>query len=707
LTIINWVKNIRLRRDLVAGLTVGVMAVPQAMSYATVAGLPPQYGLYNAFMGLLPYCLFGTSPHLISGPTAVMSILVAGLIPKSLEVPDDSVSDKFRHVDLSCSDPNSEGCDLRIAVALTLSLLAGFIQIGFGILRFGFIVDLVSEPIIVGFTTGSAFLIASTQFTNILGISKSSGDDPWGCNKGILSEGFQGKVCNVIHKLVGGQTSWETMTLGSSCVFVLYMFKYQLRPRLPTRLSLIGNLGPLTVMLVMIPLMWSTGGWNGKIKLVGSVCQLKNSSAFFHPECLPPPRWPLIVSGTKGGNNSSPAASSPSSFSSASVEHHWLIGGQIQWSFSIFSFAATTFSALAGKAVAVAMIGYMESMTIAKTVARTHPDELGQPRRIDSSKELVALGICNLVCSQFSGYPVTGSFSRTAVNADSGANTQLAAAIAASFVGFALLVLTPILQYIPKLALASIVLVAIIKLIKLREASFLWHIKRRDFFVFSVVVFITIFLGVELALIVGVLGSWTLLLSNSNPAQVFLLGNETSSLNRIEDGGRGGGAASGLLQSESAQLGTIAVVKIYSDLSFASAASFKRVVDDAIARTHPRTIILDASSVSDVDGSGYYAIADTASDLRRQDILLYIAGMPAHAHKVIKLAVDYTSNGEWDVTERGDDSSQGPSTRGAAAFKDCGDSGKKGATETAMSATSVLFFTTVEAAGNFAKSTAR
>ena len=74
-TVLRWAKNIQLRRDLVAGLTVGVMAVPQAMSYATVAGLPPEYGLYNAFVGLLPYCLFGTSPHLITGPTAVMSIL--------------------------------------------------------------------------------------------------------------------------------------------------------------------------------------------------------------------------------------------------------------------------------------------------------------------------------------------------------------------------------------------------------------------------------------------------------------------------------------------------------------------------------------------------------------------------------------------------------------------------------------------------------
>ena len=244
---------------------------------------------------------------------------------------------------------------------------------------------------------------------------------------------------------------------------------------MPKTLALVGNMGPLLVMFVTIPLMWFTHGWNGKIKLVGSVCQLNNNSGYIHPECLPHPRWPLVVSGIASGNSSS---MSNSSFYST-LDQHWFFGKKAQTSLSIFSFSATTFTVLAGKAIAVAMIGYMESMTIAKTVARTHPDEFGQPRRIDTSTELVALGMCNLVCSQFSGYPVTGSFSRTAVNADSGANTQLASVIAASFVGLALLLLTPILQYIPKLALASIVLVAIIKLIKLHEASFLWHTKRR------------------------------------------------------------------------------------------------------------------------------------------------------------------------------------------------------------------------------------
>ena len=695
ITIFTWIQKVDFRRDLVAGLTVGVMAVPQAMSYATVAGLPAQYGLYNAFMGLLPYCIFGTSPHLISGPTAVMSILVAGLIPNSLEVPDTSAADNFRHVALSCSNPNSEGCQLRIAVALTLSLLAGFFQLALGLFRLGFITNLISDPIIVGFTTGSAFLIASTQFTNILGISKSSGNDPWACNAGFLADGFQGKVCNVIHKLIDGDASWQTMVLGAICILVLYIFKYQMRSRLPKFLSVLGNLGPLTIMIVLIPVMWSTNGWNGKVKLVGSVCQIKNTDSVFHPECLPPPHWPLIVSGIDGGKNLSMA------LTDRGASHHPSI-------YSIFSFTATSFSSLFGKAIAVAMIGYMESMTIAKTVARTHPVGPGQSTEIDPNRELVALGVCNLMCSQFSGYPVTGSFSRTAVNADSGARTQLSAAIAAAFVGFSLLVLTPILQYIPKAALASIVLVAIIKLIKPYEAVFLWRLKLRDFLVFSTVVLVTVFFGVEPALVIGILTSWVLVLHFNHPSKISLLDSVNDSLN--ESGKSGLRRGSVTLQSSDLGHGqidenrkSIVVVKTHGDLSFASAASFRSTMATAVSTTRPRIIILDASSLNDVDATGIYTLGDVVQDFEQHGVLLFIAGMPLHSRQVIKLASSIFKSDFWDMTLRGEE----PDPLSSLVMPDIQEAGyTRGNSEiekpTSNSA-SVLFFTTIEAAYQFAR----
>ena len=149
-------------KDIVAGVTVGFMAVPQAMSYATVAGLPPVFGLYNAFIGLLPYFLFGSSAYLITGPTAVMSILVDGTIPKH---PAHNVTIHTGADACDMSHTASElslDCKVRISMALTLSLMAGIFQILLGYFKLGILSDLMSSPVIVGFTSGAAFLIAST-----------------------------------------------------------------------------------------------------------------------------------------------------------------------------------------------------------------------------------------------------------------------------------------------------------------------------------------------------------------------------------------------------------------------------------------------------------------------------------------------------------------------------------------------------------------
>ena len=302
LPIVEWLPKYKvgrdLQRDFVAGVTVGIMAVPQAMSYATVAGLPPQYGLFNALMGMLPYPAFGTSQHLISGPTAVMSILVAGLVPDSIEIADPALNDGYRHITLAgaCSDnPSGEACGIRIKIALTLSLFAAVFQITVGLFKLGSLVKLVSEPVIVGFTTGSAFLIASTQFSNILGISKAKGNDSWGCNQGFLAMGLQGKICNAIHKVSEGSASWQTIVLGLCCLVLLYTFKIEIKKRIPQKLQVLGNLGPLTVMVLCIPLMYATDSWGGHVKVVGSVCQLKDPRAIVHPECLPTPQWPLSI----------------------------------------------------------------------------------------------------------------------------------------------------------------------------------------------------------------------------------------------------------------------------------------------------------------------------------------------------------------------------------------------------------------------------
>lgn len=205
-------------KDVVAGVTVGFMAVPQAMSYATVAGLPPIFGLYNAFIGLLPYFLFGSSAYLITGPTAVMSILVDGTIPKH---PAQNVTLHTGADACDLSHTASElslGCEVRVSMALTLSLMAGFFQILLGYFQLGVLSDLMSSPVIVGFTSGAAFLIASTQFSSILGIDKCKAGDP--CHHGLP---LIDNVSNIFERF--GTIDNYTLLYGICAVCVLLAFK--------------------------------------------------------------------------------------------------------------------------------------------------------------------------------------------------------------------------------------------------------------------------------------------------------------------------------------------------------------------------------------------------------------------------------------------------------------------------------------------------
>jgi MFS superfamily sulfate permease-like transporter len=169
----------------------------------------------------------------------------------------------------------------------------------------------------------------------------------------------------------------------------------------------------------------------------------------------------------------------------------------------------------------------MESMTIAKTVAKLRAkinDGGSFKLKIDPSQELVALGMCNVAVSFLRGYPVTGSFSRTAVNGDSGARSPFASMTCALVVGGALVLLTNYLKYLPKVVLATIVLISIVKLVDVDEAVYLFRVCKRDFVVFMIIFLSTIFLGVEDALLIGILSNWALYLSHANKTQVTVLG---------------------------------------------------------------------------------------------------------------------------------------------------------------------------------------
>jgi MFS superfamily sulfate permease-like transporter len=632
-------------RDVIAGVTVGVMAVPQAMSYATVAELPPVFGLYNAFVGLLPYPFFGTSPHLISGPTAVMSILVGGVIPSSIGngtvTPCDLPHGFSPKPGINVPEDWQQGdqCPERIGLALLLAFVAGAFQIILGSLRLGFLVDLVAEPVVTGFTSGAAFLIASTQFHHFFGIDK--------CSK---LKG-PGEVCDAAHYTAQDpceclfvekvqatydqfdKISWSTVAYGIVCLIILWVFQNPLNKALPKKYKLFAKLGPFLIVVGSIIFVVAT--LEAHVHEDNHISSSDiNSSGSWAPS--PPPSTHLKPSnfmkhttwakhdpkGTRGilvigeicsksGFACLPVPNSPFTmkYCPQDTEHDGKERKFCEGDEQTIDFK--DFKALIGPAILVAFIGYMESMTIAKTVAklRAKAKDTGSFNlKLDPSQEFVALGMCNLAVSQLSGYPVTGSFSRTSVNADSGARSPFASLICALVVGAALVLFTKQLQFLPKTVLSAIVLISIAKLIDVEEAKFLFRVCKRDFIVFCVIFFATLLLAVEYALLVGIVFNWVLYLAQSNKMQVTVLGRRRGDSNGVHVDVM----ANGVADSEN----HVTVVKVMDDMSFANAPIIRATIED-VASALPDTavVVVDFSCVTLIDGSGIHALSGITSDL--------------------------------------------------------------------------------------------
>jgi sulfate permease, SulP family len=633
-------------KDLVAGVTVGCMAVPQAMSYATVAGLPPIFGLYNAFIGLLPYFLFGSSNFLITGPTAVMSILVDGTIPKhpahnvTLHTGADACDLSHAATELSVD------CRVRVSMALTMSLLAGIFQVLLGYFRLGILSDLMSSPVIVGFTSGAAFLIASTQLSSILGITKCTSSEP--CHHGLP---LIDNVSNVVDKF--DTIRPDTLLFGMCAMGLLIAFKNvaafaakissppraccgsthegvdgtrattrsslhynQLGPHgtleadgpgvsahASPRLTFLSKIGPVTLLVVSITCMMS---FEWPLKTVGSVCDTSKDASIFHSECLPKLGWP----------------------SSYAEKHGYPL------------FAEDVIN-LIGPAIAVALVGYVESMSIAKTVAKMGNNN--HEAQLDSNQELIALGACNMLCGLFSGYPVTGSFSRTAVNHASGAKTPVASVAAAITVGVALLCLTPLLQHVPKAALAAIVIVAILKLIKLWTAAKYYYLNRRDFLVFMVSLIATLILNIQASLVVAVLTSWVFHLVKHTQSEIAVVKVQHMDTRPkpelawfVEDDPHLYANISALKEDFAL------VVNLRHSLEFSTVQHFRSCLERiAVLNLIPSTVILDFTNVVHVDVTGLEALMDAFNLFQVIDVPLHISAASSQVHETLMRFTEY------------------------------------------------------------------
>ncbi|MFN2424697.1 MAG: SulP family inorganic anion transporter, partial [Cryomorphaceae bacterium] len=361
--------------DLSAGLTVGIMLIPQGMAYAMLAGLEPIHGLYAVTVPLLIYAIFGTSRQLAVGPVAMVSLLTAAGIG-SLE---------------------PSGPEQYLLYALTLAFLVGLIQAGMGLLRLGFVVNFLSHPVISGFTSAAAIIIGLSQVKHLFRIDLPRSEHAY-------------EVVFAIFQNIG-EMHWPTFGIGVAGILIIKYGK-KIHKAFP---------GSLAAVVLGILAVWGFGLSAKGVEIVGDV-----------PGGLP--------------------------------------------GLSLPSFELSGWLTLLPIAITISFVGFAESFAVAKTIQAKKKNY-----KLDANKELIALGMSNFGASFFSGYPVTGGFSRTAVNNEAGANTTLSSIFSAALVVLTLLFFTTLFYNLPNAVLAAVVLVAVSGLIDFKEPVKLWKKDRSDF----------------------------------------------------------------------------------------------------------------------------------------------------------------------------------------------------------------------------------
>ncbi len=402
-----------LKADVIAGLTGAVVVLPQGVAFALIAGLPPVYGLYTAMVPPIIAALFGSSRHLISGPTTAISIVVFATVSKFAE----PGSAKF------------------IQMALTLTLLAGVYQLVLGLARLGVLVNFISHSVVVGFTAGAAVLIATSQLKNFFGIHIPAGESFLHTWQDLFLQ---------IHAINPYITAVAVATLAIGVLFAV------VRPRWP---------GLLFAMIAGSVLAAALGDTRHGIQLIGAI-----------PSHLPPLSVPDLSLGS--------------------------------------------IKALGSGALAIAMLGLVEAVSIARAVATRS----GQ--RIDGSQEFVGQGLSNIVGSFFSSYASSGSFTRSGINYAAGAVTPLAAIFAAASLAAIVLVVAPLAAHLPTAAMAGILLLVAYRLIDVHHISVILRSSKRESAVLLTTFLATLFVELEFAIYVGVMLSLVFYLQRTSRPRV-------------------------------------------------------------------------------------------------------------------------------------------------------------------------------------------
>jgi sulfate permease, SulP family len=498
-----------LRFDLVAGLSLCAILIPQGMAYGSLAGVQPVNGLYAALAAMVAYAIFATSKHMMVGPEASTAVIAAGIIAP-----------------LVAMEPGR-----YFMLVAALALLTGLILLLAGIMKLGFIADFLSKPVLVGYLNGIALIIVAGQLGKLLGIK-------------IESSLFFPQIWEVINRL--GETNWLALGMGVSLIGLILFMKFKW-PRVPA--SVVAVI--LSIIVTAAFRLDRLG-----ISILGDV-----------PAGLPAFQFPQMT--------------------------------------------ISDLQLLVPGALSLAVLIFSDGLLTAQVFAAKHGYQL------DANREIIAFGMNNLASGLFQGFPVGSSQSRTAINDSAGARTQVSALVAVILLVIVLLWMTPLLYFLPGVALGAIIIVAAAGLVNITAIGELHAVRHA----YSALAILTT-LGV---LAVG-------LLPGISVAVVFSLLYLVAQITRPHDAVLG--RVEGLdgfhdirANEASETVPGLIIYRFEAQLIFANAGYFRRRVQDLLdtEKGTVKSIILDAESIPGVDITAADMLKLLCADLKDRGIELSVA----------------------------------------------------------------------------------
>jgi len=507
--------------DLLAGITVSLLAIPQSLAYAQLAGVPAYYGLYAAFVPSIVAVLFGSSGLLSTGPVAMTSLLTAA----------------------SVGHLTAPGTAQFISYVTLLALLSGLFQIGFGLARAGVLLNLLSHPVLMGFINAAALIIALSQLPALTGIAVPQTDH---------------FLMDIGHLLAKSDSPHVmSLTFGLLAIALLYAFK-RFAPRLP---------GVLVMVAIMTWLSYATGYAEHGGKVVGDI----------------PTGMPSI---------SVPAMS---------------------WRATI---------ALLPAAFVIALISFMEAMSSCKVIA------IKTRTRWDENQELIGQGLAKVVAAFCHSMPVSGSFSRSALNLASNARTGFSSLITAGFVLLTLLYFTPLLYHLPKPALAAMIVLAVANLIDFSSLRHAWQAGRDDGIAAALTFVATLAFApnIQNGILTGIIFSLGAFIYRRMSPRIVLLGIHGDG--RLREAGHHGLPA---LHEK------ISALRFDATLFFANVSFFEDAIMK-LERENPKleSILVVASGINHIDASAVEMLRRLVRRLRECGITLAFSGAKRQFLEVVE-----------------------------------------------------------------------